>query len=196
LRVCASCFHKCLINIQFLFVTIDCSGYVLGGHQCDLHERLVSIDFAKFLPSRQLSMGSRRSRSPPRRDRRRSRSPARRSRSPPHRKEERSYSQPESQRYGIPQSPKNDELEVEKELPDFKTSGALVQDINSFNGVVLKYSEPPESRLPKMKYRLYCFKGKEQIDMLHVHKQSAYLFGRDRKVADIPIDHPSCSKVI
>ncbi len=28
---------------------------------------------------------------------------------------------------------------------------------------------------------------------LFVHRQSAYLFGRERKVADIPIDHPSCS---
>ncbi len=26
-----------------------------------------------------------------------------------------------------------------------------------------------------------------------MHRQSAYLFGRERKVADIPIDHPSCS---
>jgi pSer/pThr/pTyr-binding forkhead associated (FHA) protein len=27
-----------------------------------------------------------------------------------------------------------------------------------------------------------------------MHRQSAYLFGRDRLVADIPVDHPSCSK--
>lgn len=30
--------------------------------------------------------------------------------------------------------------------------------------------------------------------MLQVHRQSAYLLGRERLVADIPIDHPSCSK--
>ena len=28
----------------------------------------------------------------------------------------------------------------------------------------------------------------------HNIRQSAYLFGRDRLVADIPVDHPSCSK--
>ncbi len=28
---------------------------------------------------------------------------------------------------------------------------------------------------------------------LYVHRQSAYLFGRERLVADIPLDHPSCS---
>lgn len=29
---------------------------------------------------------------------------------------------------------------------------------------------------------------------MHIHRQSAYLMGRDRKVADIPLDHPSVSK--
>jgi len=38
------------------------------------------------------------------------------------------------------------------------------------------------------------FKGKEQVDLLHIHRQSAYLFGRDRTVADVTLDHPSCSK--
>lgn len=32
------------------------------------------------------------------------------------------------------------------------------------------------------------------MPVLHIHRQSGYLLGRDRKVADIPIDHPSCSK--
>jgi hypothetical protein len=27
-----------------------------------------------------------------------------------------------------------------------------------------------------------------------IHRMSAYLFGRDRLVADIPTDHPSCSQ--
>jgi len=38
------------------------------------------------------------------------------------------------------------------------------------------------------------FKGKEQVDLLHIHRQSAYLVGRDRVVSDIPVEHPSCSK--
>ena len=29
---------------------------------------------------------------------------------------------------------------------------------------------------------------------LHIHRQSAYLIGKDRKVCDIPVDHPSCSR--
>lgn len=31
-------------------------------------------------------------------------------------------------------------------------------------------------------------------ELLHIQRQSAYLIGRDRLVADIPIEHPSCSK--
>ncbi|KAI8831582.1 SMAD/FHA domain-containing protein [Chytridium lagenaria] len=73
-------------------------------------------------------------------------------------------------------------------------SGALAAEGNTFKGVLLKYSEPPEARKPTKHFRFYVFKGKEQIDMLKIHRQSAYLIGRDRIVADIPVDHPSCSK--
>ena len=57
-----------------------------------------------------------------------------------------------------------------------------------------RYSQPEEARKPKTKWRLYVFKGNEELPILYVHRQSAYLLGRDRKVADIPLDHPSCSK--
>ena len=42
-------------------------------------------------------------------------------------------------------------------------SGALAAEGNTFKGVLLKYSEPPESRKTSKKYRLYVFKGKEEI---------------------------------
>ncbi|KAM0789673.1 hypothetical protein ACM66B_006535 [Microbotryomycetes sp. NB124-2] len=78
--------------------------------------------------------------------------------------------------------------------PNFAPSGALAAETNTLRGVVLKYNEPPEARKPTKNWRLYCFKGKEQVDLFHVHRQSAYLIGRDRIVADIPVDHPSTSK--
>ncbi|KAK4705668.1 smad nuclear-interacting protein 1, partial [Phenoliferia sp. Uapishka_3] len=78
--------------------------------------------------------------------------------------------------------------------PNFAPSGALAAETNTFQGVVLKYNEPPEARKPVRSWRLYVFKGKDQVEMYHVNKQSAYLFGRDRIVADIPVDHPSTSK--
>jgi len=62
------------------------------------------------------------------------------------------------------------------------------------SSTVLKYNEPPEARKPHQNWRLYVFKGSEQVELLHIHRQSAYLIGRDRLVADIPVDHPSCSK--
>ena len=88
------------------------------------------------------------------------------------------------------------------------------------SSTVLKYNEPPEARKPVVGWRLYVFKDGEQVgasfihlhsfiacrqdpcdmlirtnaELLHIHRQSAYLVGRDRLVADIAIDHPSCSK--
>ena len=57
----------------------------------------------------------------------------------------------------------------------------------------MKYGEPPDATKPTKHWRLYVFKGKEAIDPYHIHRQSMYLMGRERRVADIPLDHPSCS---
>jgi smad nuclear-interacting protein 1 len=83
---------------------------------------------------------------------------------------------------------------IEKEKPSMEVSGNLLKDTNTYNGVVVKYVEPPEARKPRRRWRLYCFKGDQELPFYQIHRQSAYLFGRDRLVADIPVDHPSCSK--
>ncbi|XP_034662444.1 FHA domain-containing protein DDL isoform X2 [Drosophila subobscura] len=87
-----------------------------------------------------------------------------------------------------------DEEPVEKEKPNFGLSGALTEDTNKVNGVVVKYSEPVEARKPKRRWRLYPFKGETALPTLHIHRQSCFLVGRDRKVVDLAVDHPSCSK--
>ncbi|KAI8346024.1 SMAD/FHA domain-containing protein [Mortierella sp. GBAus27b] len=85
--------------------------------------------------------------------------------------------------------------EEDKEKPNFGLSGALAAETNTTaNGTLLKYNEPPEARKPKQRWRLYVFKDGKEIELLHIHRQSAFLFGRDRNVVDIPTDHPSCSK--
>jgi smad nuclear-interacting protein 1 len=79
---------------------------------------------------------------------------------------------------------------------NFGLSGALAKDEhagNTYKGVVLKFSEPPEARAPNTQWRLYVFKGEEQLEILHISKQSAYLFGRHEEIADVPITHPSLS---
>lgn len=83
---------------------------------------------------------------------------------------------------------------VEKEKPNFGLSGKLTEDTNKVNGVVIKYAEPQEARKPKRRWRLYPFKGDQALPTLFIHRQSCYLIGRDRKICDIPVDHPSCSK--
>lgn len=71
-----------------------------------------------------------------------------------------------------------------KEEANFKTSGILVREANTFNGVTLKYSEPAEARKwpssQKSFLRLYVFKEDNHIDTIPIHKQSAYLLGRER----------------
>eukprot|EP00117_Sycon_ciliatum_P048304 scpid88241/ scgid34405/ Smad nuclear interacting protein 1 len=80
------------------------------------------------------------------------------------------------------------------EARNFERSGKLVEETNTFRGVVIKYSEPDEARKPQRRWRLYPFKGDQQLEVLYIHRQSAYLIGRDRKVCDIPMHHPSISK--
>ncbi|CAD5117940.1 DgyrCDS6683 [Dimorphilus gyrociliatus] len=86
------------------------------------------------------------------------------------------------------------EPEKPKEKPNFGLSGKLAAETNTYKGVVIKYAEPPEAMKPKKRWRLYPFKEGEALSTLYIHRQSAYLIGRDRKIADMPVDHPSCSK--
>lgn len=118
-----------------------------------------------------------------------------RSRSPKARREPRSNDDG-SHLWGKIEDRYQDDVPVEdtEPEPDFGLSGALAAETNTVDGVVLKYSEPPEANLPSKKWRLYIFKdGKPFDDPLMLHKQTAYLFGRDRRVVDVPTDHPSCS---
>lgn len=84
--------------------------------------------------------------------------------------------------------------QVEKEQPNFGLSGKLTEDANTVNGVVIKYTEPPEARRPKRKWRLYPFKNDQSLNTIYIHRQSCFLIGRDKKVCEIAVDHPSCSK--
>lgn len=128
-------------------------------------------------------------------DRDERRSPPRRRRSPSPRNERGVVVRRNSRsRSGSRERSKEPNLE-----PNFKPSGLLAaatKSVQHADGTttVLKYHEPPEARKPQQGWRLYVFKGEEQVDLLHIHRQSAYLIGRDHGVVDIPLDHPSCSK--
>jgi len=93
-----------------------------------------------------------------------------------------------------------EESPKEKEKPNFALSGALAKGDTAgtgggavYKGVALKFSEPPEARAPNKLWRLYVYKGDEQIETLHINKQSAYLIGRNDEIADIALQHPSIS---
>ncbi|KAJ4839753.1 hypothetical protein Tsubulata_026034 [Turnera subulata] len=89
-----------------------------------------------------------------------------------------------------------DALEAnQKQKPSFELSGKLAAETNRYRGITLLFNEPPDARKPDMRWRLYVFKGGDVLnEPLYIHRQSCYLFGRERRVADIPTDHPSCSK--
>lgn len=59
----------------------------------------------------------------------------------------------------------------------------------------LKYSEPSDACAPPpgSEWRLYVFKGEEVLEPILLAQRSHFLVGRDRTVAHIPSDHPSCS---
>jgi len=88
----------------------------------------------------------------------------------------------------------------EKQKPNYAPTGLLAAETNTVtNGstaIVLKYHEPPEARLPPSSaaWRLYIFKGKDLLETLELHTRSCWLFGRERAVVDVPVEHPSASK--
>lgn len=47
--------------------------------------------------------------------------------------------------------------------PNMKNTGLLAKESNMVKGVALKYHEPPEARKPVINWRLYVFKGSEQV---------------------------------
>jgi smad nuclear-interacting protein 1 len=85
-----------------------------------------------------------------------------------------------------------------KQKPNYKPTGLLAKEANTVAGTttVLKYHEPPEARKPPSKepWRIYVFKDKDLLDTIYIYSRSAWLFGRDEKVTDYLLDHPSASK--
>lgn len=89
---------------------------------------------------------------------------------------------------------------TEKQKPNYAPSGLLAAETNTVmtgsTSFVLKYHEPPEARLPHSSaaWRLYIFKAKDLLETLELHTRSCWLFGRERAVVDVPVEHPSASK--
>ena len=57
--------------------------------------------------------------------------------------------------------------------------------------IVMMYLKPFECRRLKISFWLIF---RNSTEPLYIHRLSCYLFGRERRVADVPTDHPSCSK--
>lgn len=47
--------------------------------------------------------------------------------------------------------------------------------MHHYQGVVIKYNEPPEARKPKTRWRLYPFKGEEELRKYFKNQQTVKL---------------------
>ncbi|EZG55069.1 FHA domain protein [Gregarina niphandrodes] len=79
---------------------------------------------------------------------------------------------------------------------NMQTSGVLAEETNMKNGVLLKHTLPLDARKPVLKWWLFVFSNKSNMDnkTLTLGDSSCYLFGSDARVADVPIMHPTTSK--
>lgn len=127
-----------------------------------------------------------------------------RSRSPAGR---RSSQRPSSSTEERPYGKQSARQRPDKIQPNLERSGKLASELLTRNGVVLKYAEPGDAASPSRSWRLHVFKGDSQIGMhgdrlllpdcvgvVPLHSKSYYLFGRDPHIADVLIEHESCSK--
>ncbi|GLI73228.1 hypothetical protein PoHVEF18_001442 [Penicillium ochrochloron] len=145
---------------------------------------------------RDLERSSRRHRSP----RPRSRSP-RRSQTPPRAIQRRGPLPSQSDAFTGELVQSGDAPPPEKIKPNFNQTGRLAAESNTIQvqggeGIVLKYHEPPEARKPPAKeaWRFYVFKGEDLLEVVELGERSCWLIGRENRVVDFPLEHPSCSK--
>eukprot|EP00466_Bigelowiella_natans_P015237 jgi/Bigna1/51698/estExt_Genewise1Plus.C_20273 len=97
--------------------------------------------------------------------------------------------------WGLDDKKDKDGDQKEKAKPDYGKSGKLEKANKARkNGIPLKHSEPPNASIPNKHWRIYVFKDEENIATLHIHRQSCFIIGRERRVADIKTDHLTCSK--
>lgn len=139
------------------------------------------------------------SESPPPKRRRRSRSRSR-SRSP-HQRNKKPLPDQEVSFRGVDNSSqaptKYGGAPVNKEKPNFKTTGALAKHANRVEGtkISLKYHEPAEARKPppSQPWRMFVFKGDDVVDTIELCQKSCWLLGRSHEVVDYVLEHPSSS---
>lgn len=118
------------------------------------------------------------------RDRHRARSRSPRSRpGPSSRRSASPHSRPRSR--SKPAVPEDDDIE-DKAKPNFKPSGLLAAETKKVQhsdgtSTVLKYHEPPEARKPSLGWRLYVFKGKEQVGSSILVRLCALDIGTDQR---------------
>jgi smad nuclear-interacting protein 1 len=87
-----------------------------------------------------------------------------------------------------------EEVKVEKDHRNYLPTGILATDEGfKKQGVVVKYSEPPEARAPLDNWVVYAFDAEDEASSSPLLKGMT-LFGREKETADVWVDDKSCSK--
>ncbi|KAL7715148.1 FHA domain-containing protein [Entamoeba marina] len=94
-----------------------------------------------------------------------------------------------------------DELETKKpkqpkiHIDDYKPSGNLYKGLKTKDGRRIDYIQPSDAMNPTDVWRLYCFKGDEEVDHPTVMStNSFYLIGRDIDNVDVVLQHRTTEK--
>lgn len=87
-------------------------------------------------------------------------------------------------------------FKVSRHSPSWSSKRHIEPENNNSNSIpAFKHVSPNDSMIPPPnKWRLYIFKDLTELEMLPLEEKDSYLFGRDRRIVDIPTDHESCSK--
>lgn len=79
-------------------------------------------------------------------------------------------------------------------MENFEPSGRLFDEINTVNGIALKYNGVDDACLPQKDWKLFVFKENELVKTVPLQSKSFFLIGKESKVVDILTEHPSCSR--
>ena len=83
---------------------------------------------------------------------------------------------------------------VNREKPNLGLSRNLTAETKTYKGVVMKHNEPPEAAMSETMWWLYAFKDDEHLKSHHMHRQIAFLIGRNSRIRNVSIVHPSISQ--
>ncbi|MES1918964.1 Smad nuclear-interacting protein 1 [Bonamia ostreae] len=93
----------------------------------------------------------------------------------------------------VPRYKKRIEKSEKQTKMNLERTDALKKSIDPNTKTALNYVEPFDKTETDEFWRLYVYKNEEKLNVLHLHRKTMFVFGRDKRVADVVLENPSCS---